>query len=49
MKKFMLGLGYWDIATGAAFLNHNITTNDLTGSIIDLFLIGIGAYFIATN
>lgn len=49
MNKFLLGLGYWDLAIGAAFLSCNVTKNNLTGTLINLFLIGMGAYFIATN
>ena len=49
MIKFMLGLGYWDLALGTAFLNYNFMKNNIVGMLIDLFLIGMGAYFVATN
>jgi len=49
MNKFMLGMGYWDIAFGAALLNYNVAKNNLIGMLVNLFLIGMGAYFIATN
>ena len=49
MRKFTLGLGYWDLAIGTAFLNYNAVNNNIVGMLIDLFLIVMGAYFIATN
>jgi hypothetical protein len=45
----MLGMGYWDIGIGAAFLNYNLVKTNIVGMLIDLLLIGMGAYFIATN
>jgi len=49
MRKFTLGLGYWDLALGAAFLNYNLMKDNIVGILIDLFLIVMGAYFVTTN
>ena len=49
MRKFTLGLGYLVLALGAAFLNYNLMKDNIVGMFIDLLLIVMGAYFVATN